>query len=76
MGQSIQEWGKQNKICGIQPLKNLKGYGLFKEYFFELNYCLKSLLDVQNLAFKYIWELIVIELVHEVKMVQVNFLQL
>ena len=27
MRQSIQEWTKQN--CGRQPLKNLKGYGLF-----------------------------------------------
>ena len=26
MGQDIQEWTK--KICGRQPLKNLKGYGL------------------------------------------------
>ena len=76
MGQSIQEWAKQNKICGIQPLKNLKGHAIFREYFFELNYCLKSLLDAQNLAFKYIWKLVVIELVDEVKMVQVNFSQL
>ena len=27
-GASIQEW--TNKICGGQPLKNLKGYGLLK----------------------------------------------
>ena len=28
MRQSIQEWTK--KICGRQPLKNLKGYGMPK----------------------------------------------
>ena len=34
MGQNIQEWTIMNgrsKICGRQPLKNLKGYGLFKQ---------------------------------------------
>ena len=28
MGQSIQEWS--SKICGRQPLKELKGYGLLR----------------------------------------------
>ena len=31
MGQSIQEWS--SKICGRQPLKKLKGYGLLRRLY-------------------------------------------
>ena len=44
MGQSIREW--TSKICGRQPLKNLKEYGLLsRPYSFKnLKVCLMQIL--------------------------------
>ena len=40
LGQSIQEW--TSKICGRQPLKTLKGYGLLKQMLCYLQFRFKQ----------------------------------